>query len=87
MSGAAVPDAGVPDLARRVLLVQSGHRPNELVVKKLAMLGCVAMVLAHSVRERPEQLRINAYAGGCAWQCTGHSTKLLSRPATFYMSH
>lgn len=54
---------GIPGLARRVLLVQYGHRPNELVVKKLAMLGCVAMVLAHSVRERPEQLRINAYAG------------------------
>lgn len=53
-------------MGRRVLLVQFGHRPNELMVKKLAMLGCVAMVLAHSIRERPEQLRINAYAGGRA---------------------
>ena len=49
-----------------MLLVQSGQRPNELTVKKLALLGCVAMVLAHSVKNGGrEQLRINAYAGGC----------------------
>ena len=45
------------------MLVQYGTRPNELSVKKLAMLGCVALVLAHSVKDMREQLQNNAYAG------------------------
>ncbi|BDA42266.1 probable surfeit locus protein 4 homolog at C-terminar half [Coccomyxa sp. Obi] len=46
-----------------LMLLQYGTRPNELTVKKLAMLGCVALVLAHSVKDMKEQLQNNAYAG------------------------
>ena len=41
----------------RLLLVRHGQRPNELVVKKLSMLGCVALVLAHSVKDMQDKLR------------------------------
>ena len=41
----------------RLLLVRQGQRPNELVVKKLSMLGCVALVLAHSVKDIQDKLR------------------------------
>ncbi len=37
--------------------MQYGQRPNELVVKKLSMLGCVALVLAHSVKDMQDKLR------------------------------
>ena len=49
---------------RRALLVRYGQRPNELIVKKLALLGCVAAVLAHAVQGKQQAIRINAYAGG-----------------------
>lgn len=45
------------------MLVRYGQRPNELTVKKLAMLGCVTLVLAHSVKDIRERLQNNAYAG------------------------
>ena len=45
------------------MLVRYGQRPNELTVKKLAMLGCVALVLAHSVKDIREKLQNNTYAG------------------------
>jgi hypothetical protein len=45
------------------MLVRYGQRPNELTVKKLAMLGCVTLVLAHSVKDIREKLQNNAYAG------------------------
>ncbi len=38
-------------------MMQQGQRPNELVVKKLSMLGCVALVLAHSVKDMQDKLR------------------------------
>ena len=38
-------------------MMQHGQRPNELVVKKLSMLGCVALVLAHSVKDMQDKLR------------------------------
>ena len=41
----------------RLAMMQSGQRPNELVVKKLSMLGCVALVLAHSVKDMQDKLR------------------------------
>ncbi len=37
--------------------MRHGQRPNELVVKKLSMLGCVALVLAHSVKDMQDKLR------------------------------
>ncbi|KAK9901596.1 hypothetical protein WJX75_003946 [Coccomyxa subellipsoidea] len=46
-----------------LMLVRYGQRPNELTVKKLAMLGCVTLVLAHSVKDIREKLQNNAYAG------------------------
>lgn len=45
----------------RMLLVRYGVRPNELTVKKLGMLGCVALVLAHSVKDM--KLQSSTYAG------------------------
>ena len=54
-----------------LMLLQYGTRPNELAVKKLAMLGCVALVLAHSVKDMKEQLQNNAYAGtNDCWRCS-----------------
>ena len=38
-------------------MMRHGQRPNELVVKKLSMLGCVALVLAHSVKDMQDKLR------------------------------
>ena len=38
-------------------MAKHGQRPNELVVKKLSMLGCVALVLAHSVKDMQDKLR------------------------------
>ncbi|CAK0770665.1 hypothetical protein CVIRNUC_003790 [Coccomyxa viridis] len=43
--------------SQMLLLVRHGQRPNELVVKKLSMLGCVALVLAHSVKDMQDKLR------------------------------
>lgn len=45
-------------------MAKHGQRPNELVVKKLSMLGCVALVLAHSVKDMQDKLR-GYHAGGC----------------------
>ena len=54
---------------RRLLLLRYGQRPNELIVKKLALLGCVAAVLAHAVKGKQQAIRINAYAGGSRSAC------------------
>ena len=45
-------------------MAKHGQRPNELVVKKLSMLGCVALVLAHSVKDMQDKLR-GYHAGAC----------------------
>ena len=62
-------------LCRRMLVMYS-QRPNELMVKRVAMLGCSALVLAHAVKQ-DRQLG-NTYAGRgvhvrvlmahCSWQ-------------------
>ena len=54
------------------MLVRYGQRPNELTVKKLAMLGCVALVLAHSVKDIREKLQNNAYAGDQSFDANPH---------------
>lgn len=46
--------------ARRILLLIWGQKPNELVVKKLAMFGCAALVYAHAVKNK---IPANSYAG------------------------
>ena len=45
----------------RMVLVMYSQRPNELMVKRVAMLGCSALVLAHAVKQ-DRQLG-NTYAG------------------------
>ena len=45
----------------RMMLVMYSQRPNELMVKRVAMLGCSALVLAHAVKQ-DRQLG-NTYAG------------------------
>ncbi|KAL4444581.1 hypothetical protein ABPG77_002398 [Micractinium sp. CCAP 211/92] len=44
-----------------LMLLSHGIQPNELVVKRLAMMGCTALVLAHSMKE--QRLQISSYAG------------------------
>ncbi|EFN56472.1 hypothetical protein CHLNCDRAFT_145146 [Chlorella variabilis] len=44
-----------------MMLLFSGVKPNELVVKRLAMMGCTALVLAHSMKE--QRVQISSYAG------------------------
>ena len=39
-----------------------GYKPNELVVKRLAVMGCTALVLANSIKE--SKLK-SSYAGEC----------------------
>ena len=63
------PDTGRHPLSRlllllwcRMMLVMYSQRPNELMVKRVAMLGCSALVLAHAVKQ-DRQLG-NTYAGG-----------------------
>lgn len=60
--------------------MQYGQRPNELVVKKLSMLGCVALVLAHSVKDMQDKLR--GYHAGMPLFCTccGLATALFLQP-------
>ncbi|PRW45162.1 hypothetical protein C2E21_6125 [Chlorella sorokiniana] len=43
------------------MLVLNGVQPNELVVKRLAMLGCTALVLAHNMKE--QRVVVSSYAG------------------------
>ncbi len=49
-------------LAHRVLLLIWGQQPGELVVKKLAMFGCAALVYAHAMKNK---IQPNSYAGEC----------------------
>lgn len=42
------------------MLIYYGQRPNELMVKRVAMLGCSALVLAHSVKDNK---KLVSYAG------------------------
>jgi alanyl-tRNA synthetase len=42
------------------MLIYYGQRPNELMVKRVAMLGCSALVLVHSLKESK---RLSRYAG------------------------
>ena len=44
-----------------MLLFRYRARPNELMVKKVAMLGCSLLVVAHSIRDRAGSS--NTYAG------------------------
>ncbi|KAI3426484.1 hypothetical protein D9Q98_008850 [Chlorella vulgaris] len=44
-----------------LILVLNGVKPNELVVKRLAMMGCTSLVLAHSMQEH--RVQISSYAG------------------------
>lgn len=43
-----------------------GRRPNELVVKKLGMVGCTAMILVHSIKDNK---KLSSYAGK-VYTCT-----------------
>lgn len=42
------------------MLILYGQRPNELMVKRVAMVGCSALVLAHSVKDNK---KLSSYAG------------------------
>ncbi|PSC68068.1 family transcriptional regulator [Micractinium conductrix] len=44
-----------------LMLLANGAQPNELVMKRLAMMGCVGLVLAHSMKE--QRVKISSYAG------------------------
>lgn len=37
-----------------------GRRPNELMVKRLGMVGCSALVLVHSIKDNK---KLSSYAG------------------------
>ncbi len=45
------------------MLLLYGYKPNELVVKRLAIMGCASLVLANSIKESKV---INSYAGKAA---------------------
>ena len=60
-------------------MAKHGQRPNELVVKKLSMLGCVALVLAHSVKDMQDKLRgYHAGVSPAGRSCVILSLELLS---------
>ncbi|KAL4436580.1 hypothetical protein ABPG75_003719 [Micractinium tetrahymenae] len=44
-----------------LMLLFNSIQPNELVVKRLAMMGCTVLVLAHSMKE--QRVQISSYAG------------------------
>lgn len=48
------------DWVARWMLILYGQRPNELMVKRVAMVGCSALVLAHSVKDSK---KLSSYAG------------------------
>eukprot|EP00191_Tetraselmis_sp_GSL018_P004552 CAMPEP_0177596572 /NCGR_PEP_ID=MMETSP0419_2-20121207/11176_1 /TAXON_ID=582737 /ORGANISM="Tetraselmis sp., Strain GSL018" /LENGTH=304 /DNA_ID=CAMNT_0019088537 /DNA_START=1064 /DNA_END=1976 /DNA_ORIENTATION=- len=53
-------DSGLLIWNQTWMLIYYGQRPNELMVKRVAMLGCSALVLVHSVKENK---RLSSYAG------------------------
>lgn len=57
-----------------------GQSLNELAVKKLAMLGCALLMLAHSVRDK---ISANSYAGGLPAIATRHIFKYSCRGFIF----
>lgn len=64
--------------AQLSMLLLYGYKPNELVVKRLAIMGCVALVLANSVQER--HLAMSSYAGGWLRRSQEFRTCRLGRP-------
>lgn len=52
-------DSSVMIWSQTVNFITKGWRPNELMLKKVAMLGCSALVLANAVKESKR----NSYAG------------------------
>lgn len=42
------------------MLIYYGQKPNELMVKRVAMIGCSALVLVHSLKENK---KLRSYAG------------------------
>eukprot|EP00192_Tetraselmis_astigmatica_P010490 CAMPEP_0117668568 /NCGR_PEP_ID=MMETSP0804-20121206/11624_1 /TAXON_ID=1074897 /ORGANISM="Tetraselmis astigmatica, Strain CCMP880" /LENGTH=377 /DNA_ID=CAMNT_0005476479 /DNA_START=169 /DNA_END=1302 /DNA_ORIENTATION=+ len=53
-------DSGLLIWNQTWMLIYYGQRPNELMVKRVAMLGCSALVLAHSVKDSK---KLSSYAG------------------------
>lgn len=42
------------------MFIRHGREPNEQTVKRLAILGCILLVVAHSIRNK---LEANSHAG------------------------
>ena len=59
-AGAPCSPPGAPR-ACSLALVSYGRQPNELALKRLAMLGSTALVLAHSIRDH--EVARSSYAG------------------------
>mmetsp|Transcript_14171 Transcript_14171/g.36369 ORF Transcript_14171/g.36369 Transcript_14171/m.36369 type:complete len:391 (+) Transcript_14171:154-1326(+) len=53
-------DSGLLIWNQTWMLILYGQRPNELMVKRVAMVGCSALVLAHSVKDNK---KLSSYAG------------------------